>query len=103
MSAGSGPTELLSDLDYKTALPRAPFSELHSKVIDRPIEEVWPACVSVTAKEVRTLGPLMMLRDVPKLFGRAPYWALIRLPSGLIRRSWLAAIERRLARQAMSR
>jgi hypothetical protein len=27
----------------------------------------------------------------------APYWALIRLPSGLIRRSWLAAIERRAA------
>ncbi len=27
-----------------------------------------------------------------------PYWALIRLPSGLIRRSWLAAIDRR-ARQ----
>jgi len=26
----------------------------------------------------------------------APYWAVIRLPSGLIRRSWLAAIERRL-------
>lgn len=26
----------------------------------------------------------------------APYWAIIRLPSGLIRRSWLAAIERRL-------
>lgn len=24
----------------------------------------------------------------------APYWALIRVPSGLIRRSWLAAIER---------
>lgn len=24
----------------------------------------------------------------------APYWALIRFPSGLIRRSWLAAIER---------
>ncbi|MEL6893904.1 MAG: hypothetical protein AAFP84_20100 [Actinomycetota bacterium] len=28
----------------------------------------------------------------------APYWALIRLPSGLIRRSWLAAIERRARR-----
>ena len=27
-----------------------------------------------------------------------PYWALIRLPSGLIRRSWLAAIERRACR-----
>ncbi len=28
----------------------------------------------------------------------APYWALIRLPSGLIRRSWLAAIDRRATR-----
>ncbi|MDH3680988.1 MAG: hypothetical protein OEV40_13690 [Acidimicrobiia bacterium] len=28
----------------------------------------------------------------------APYWALIRYPSGLIRRSWLAAIERRARR-----
>lgn len=28
----------------------------------------------------------------------APYWALIRLPSGLIRRCWLAAIERRASR-----
>ncbi|MGB7234569.1 MAG: hypothetical protein WBD41_01180 [Rhodococcus sp. (in: high G+C Gram-positive bacteria)] len=27
----------------------------------------------------------------------APYWALIRLPSGLIRRSWLAAIDRRVS------
>lgn len=29
-----------------------------------------------------------------------PYWALIRLPSGAIRRSWLAAIDRRARRQA---
>lgn len=28
----------------------------------------------------------------------APYWTVIRLPSGLIRRSWLAAIERRSQR-----
>ncbi len=28
----------------------------------------------------------------------APYWGLIRLPSGLIRRSWLAAIDRRARR-----
>ena len=27
-----------------------------------------------------------------------PYWSLIRLPSGLIRRSWLAAIDRRTRR-----
>ncbi len=201
MGSEPGPSELLTELDYETALPRAPFSELHTRVIDRPIDEVWPACLSVTAKQVRTLGPLMMLRDVPKLFGAgrkvpvgvpkplvdvfvengfvlirrdevptngratvlfgaigkfwspahnapiamspsellafdepdfaktiarleaidlgngttrietetgivgtdpastrkfAPYWAIIRLPSGLIRRSWLAAIDRRV-------
>lgn len=28
----------------------------------------------------------------------APYWALIRLPSGLIRRDWLAAIDRHAQR-----
>ncbi len=28
----------------------------------------------------------------------APYWAIIRFPSGLIRRSWLAGIERRARR-----
>lgn len=28
----------------------------------------------------------------------APYWAIIRLPSGIIRRSWLAAIDRRVRR-----
>lgn len=33
-----------------------------------------------------------------RAFGR--YWALIRLPSGLIRRSWLAAIERRALKAA---
>lgn len=29
-----------------------------------------------------------------------PYWTLIRLPSGAIRRSWLAAIDRRTTRQS---
>lgn len=33
--------------------------------------------------------------DAPSTRKFAPYWAVIRLPSGLIRRSWLAAIERR--------
>ena len=34
--------------------------------------------------------------DVASTRKFAPYWALIRLPSGLIRRSWLAAIGRRV-------
>ena len=169
-----------------------------------PIEDVWPRCLDVSAREIRTLGPLMAVRSVPArtmrreaksasahrplldefvdggfvilrrdakphdgrasiIFGGAgrfwsvrndssitfadgdafvefdepgyaktvarlgavdlgdgttrietetlvagtdqastrrfrPYWALIRLPSGLIRRSWLAAIDRRASR-----
>lgn len=185
-------------------LPGARHAEYHQRVVDAPIEEVWPHCLTVTAKEVRLLGPLMALRSLPAVIaggrkavgseavplldtfvdsgflmlwrdeaptggtasvafggaGRfwsmrnnlpvafadpgefiaftesghaktvarldavdlgdgttrletetliagtdpagakrfAPYWALIRLPSGAIRRSWLAAIDRRAAR-----
>ncbi len=193
---------LLDDLELSDTMPNAPFQELHIRTIDRPIDEVWPACLAVTARQVRALGPLMSIRALPSrlrqrkhvnvasplplldvfvdegftllrrdevssggravvLFGAigkfwspagngpialagpqdlidfdepgyakttarleaidvgdgrtrvetetwvtgtdrpstkkfAPYWALIRLPSGLIRRSWLAAIERRV-------
>lgn len=188
---------------FEDILPAAPFSELHTRIIDAPIDEVWPHCLAVTAQEIRTLGPLMAVRGLPAAFTRksavsasaplplldvfesegfvilrrdaapsagrasivfgaagrfwsvrgnspvsfgsgddflafdrpdhaktiarldaialddgttrvetetliagtdsassrkfAPYWALIRLPSGLIRRSWLAAIDRRVA------
>lgn len=194
-------TGLLPDLTIDAALPDAPFHELHQRIVDRPIDEVWPHCLDVTAAEIRTLGPLMALRGLPSrlrgrrapdagvpaplldvfadegfvvlrrdecpvdgraqvLFGAAgvfwslsdnapttfagpaafldfdepghattvarleaidlgdgttrietetrvtgtdrastrkfaPYWAIIRMPSGLIRRSWLAAIDRR--------
>lgn len=182
-------------------MPAAPFREVHQRVVAAPIEVVWPHCLDVSAREIRTLGPLMALRGMPARFmgrgvksaaaprrvldvftdegfvllrrdceprdGRAsvvfggagrfwsvgknapivfadgdafvefdepgnakvitrldaidlgdgttrietetlvagtdaastrrfrPYWGLIRLPSGLIRRSWLAAIDRR--------
>ncbi len=69
MGAEPGQPELLVDMDYRTALPRAPFSELHTKTVGKPIDEVWPACLDVTAQEVRTLGPLMRMRDLPKLLG----------------------------------
>lgn len=194
----------LTDLTLEAALPAAPFRELHTRVVQAPIDEVWPHCLEVAASEIRTLGPLMALRGLPALlrgrrppqatapeplldvfagegfvilrrdvepadgravvlFGAAgvfwsisgnapvpfdtpaallafeepgyaktvcrleaidlgdgttrietetvivgtdpastkrfaPYWALIRLPSGLIRRSWLAAIDRRASR-----
>ncbi len=198
--------DLLESLEFTDALGQtegSKFTELHTRIVDRPVAEVWPHCLAVTAAEIRTLGPLMKLRGLPaRLLGRAapeadapeplldvfteaefvllrrdtapgvdgravvifgaagkfwspsgnhpisvdspqefidftepgfaktiarlaaidlgdgttrletetwvagtntaasrlfaPYWALIRLPSGLIRRSWLAAIERRL-------
>lgn len=193
---------LLPTLEMNDALAAHPFTELHRRVIDEPIAMVWPACLDVTAQEIRTLGPLMAVRSLPAmirkrtavkmsdpqpllqvfadagfmllrrdeepvdgravvLFGAAgkfwsiagnaprtfagpqefldfndpdfaktvarleaidlgngttrietetwvtgtdpastrkfaPYWAIIRGPSGLIRRSWLKAIERRL-------
>jgi len=189
---------------FDEIVPAAPYRELHRRLVAAPIEDVWPHCLDVSAREVRTLGPLMALRSLPALItrkgarsasapralldvftdegfvllhrdsapldGRAsivfggagqfwsarnntpiafsdgdafvdfdepghakvitrldaidlgdgttrietetlvagtdpastrrfgPYWALIRLPSGLIRRSWLAAIDRRVRR-----
>lgn len=188
---------------FDELLPGAPFSELHRRVVEAPIDRVWPHCLDVAAAEVRTLGPLIALRGLPAMlrhrrppqlsgpkpllevfvdggfvilrsddaptngraavyFGAAgvfwsitgntprhfegptdfiefadpgfaktvarleatdqgdgttlietetlvagtdsastkkfaPYWAVIRLPSGAIRRSWLAAIDRRLS------
>lgn len=193
-------------LELAEALPHAPFCELHTRTINQSIDHVWPECIDVEIGDVRTMGPLMALRHLPKqlsgkdsieleapdslldafasngfiilrkdlepvdgraviLFGAAgkfwsltsnephlfespqeflefnepgwaktvcrleaidlgdgttrietetliagtdsastrkfaPYWAIIRLPSGLIRRSWLAAIDRRVARFA---
>ena len=189
---------------FDEIVPAAPYRELHHRLVAAPIEEVWPHCLDVTAREIRTLRPLMALRGLPAritgkgahsasapralldvfidegfvllrrdseprdgrasiVFGGAgqfwsarndapiafpdgdafvdfdepghaktitrldafdlgdgttrietetlvtgtdpastrrfrPYWALIRLPSGLIRRSWLAAIDRRACR-----
>ncbi len=188
---------------FHEILPSAPYHELHDREVVAPIDEVWPHCLAVTAREIGALGPLMALRGLPAritgkrpptasapralldvfsdegfvilrrdteprhgrasvVFGAAgrfwsvrnnapiafdvagafvdfdepgyaktvarldavdlgdgttrietetlvvgtdptstrtfgPYWALIRLPSGLIRRSWLAAIDRRAA------
>ena len=186
--------------------PHAPFAETHRREIAAPLDEVWRAALEVTAREIRTFGPLISLRGVPSRLLRrrgvadvgspsderplleifesegfvrlltvddgdvrrveygaagrfwsptgnrpvrfdgpgdyarfdepgnaviwfdlavtptptgsevttttlvrgtdrsaelrfAPYWALIRLPSGLIRRSWLAAIDRRASRR----
>ncbi len=198
------PTELTTASPGTFRPDRAPFSETHRRTVAAPLDEVWRAAIDVTAREIRSFGPLIALRGLPsrvvrgrsgvaadasagvallELFesegfvhlatgvddgvrrveygaaGRfwspagnrpirfsgpdefarfddpghaviwfdlvareidggtelstttlvwgtdrsaelrfAPYWALIRLPSGLIRRSWLAAIDRRTAR-----
>lgn len=191
---------------FDQLLPAKTFAELHVRIVDAPIGTVWPQCLTVTAADVRLLGPLMALRGLParltrrhapstsaprplidgfasagfvvlrcdpspadehativfgaagrfwSVTGNAPvafddaaqfvafdrpgyaktvarltaidlddgttrietetivtgtdaastrrfgwYWRLIRLPSGAIRRSWLAAIERRVQQQA---
>ncbi|MFK8024549.1 MAG: hypothetical protein AB8G26_11370 [Ilumatobacter sp.] len=45
-----------------------------------------------------TTTTLVSCTDRPAARRFAPYWAIIRVPSGLIRRSWLAAIDRRATR-----
>lgn len=51
-------------------MPHAPFRELHTRTIDRPIDGVWPACLEVTTREVRALGPLMTIRSLPSRLRR---------------------------------
>lgn len=191
----------MDSLEFAAALQEPRFTELHTRTVALPIDDVWPHCLNVAATEVRTLGPLLALRGLPTVLRRkrppkltapkplldgfvhagfvllrrdetpidgralailgaagrfwsvtenapatfdcpraflefaepgfaktvvrleaialpdgrtrietetwvagtddastkkfAPYWKLIRLPSGLIRRSWLAAIDRR--------
>jgi hypothetical protein len=46
-------------------LPAAPYRELHRRVVAAPIEDVWPHCLDVSAREIRALGPLMALRSLP--------------------------------------
>ncbi len=56
---------LRGHLTIDEAMPAAPFSEHHRRVVTAPIEVVWPACLTVTASEIRTLGPLMAIRGLP--------------------------------------
>lgn len=58
--------DLLPALDIDTAMPDAPFAELHRRIVDRPIDVVWPECFGVTVGEVRTLAPLLALRGLPR-------------------------------------
>jgi len=61
----------LADLEFETLLPNAPFRELHSRTIQRPIEEVWEAFLKLQGDEIRLLSPLFQLRGLPsRLLGR---------------------------------
>ena len=59
-----------ADLEIEAALPTAPFAELHHRTVAAPIETVWPACLNVTVREVRTMAPLMALRALPSALAR---------------------------------
>lgn len=63
-SATAAPTAAL-ELDDLCA--DAPFVELHRRIVDAPIEQVWPECLAVQGREVRTLGPLMAIRMIPSV------------------------------------
>lgn len=54
-----------TDLELDGVMAVAPFAERHRRTIDRPLAEVWPHCLAVTAREVRALGPLVALRSIP--------------------------------------
>jgi len=59
-----------STLSFVAMLPNARFSELHDRVVDGTVDQVWPHCLHVTAREIRVLGPLMMIRALPAILRR---------------------------------
>jgi len=72
-SASSSP--LANAIELSDLCRDAPFAELHRRVVDAPIEQVWPECIAVQGRDVRTLGPLMAIRMLPSLLsgrGRGP-------------------------------
>lgn len=108
---------------FDQMLPGAPSRERHQRVVAAPIGDVWPHCLAdadafidfdepgnartVARPQAVDLGDgttrietetLVAGTDLASTRRFRPYWALIRLPSGLIRRSWLAAIDRRACR-----
>ncbi|MGI9605155.1 MAG: hypothetical protein ACR2P0_03355 [Acidimicrobiales bacterium] len=54
-------------IDWSELLPDAPFAERHSRIVNAPLTEVWPACLHVHSRELRTLVPLMALRSLPSV------------------------------------
>lgn len=54
-------------LELDTVLTSPRFAEHHHRIVPLPIDDVWPACQRVSGEEIRLLGPLMKLRNVPRL------------------------------------
>jgi hypothetical protein len=46
------------------------FSELHTRIVAAPTGQVWDHCLNVTSSEVRALGPLMAIRELPHRLAR---------------------------------
>lgn len=68
-----GADDLLPNLELWTALPSSRFCELHHRTIAQPIDRVWDAALAVTARELRSIGPLFALRGLPSYVrGRKP-------------------------------
>lgn len=52
-------------LELSDLLPEYRFGERHRRRVDLAIERVWPAALAVTQREVRLLGPLTAIRELP--------------------------------------
>jgi len=64
---------MTNDLTFDSLLPHSPFSEVHARVIDQPIDRVWQALLTTPADEIKLLKPLFSLRGVPaRLTGKIP-------------------------------
>jgi len=72
MQSPSSP--LIDDLDFAAVMPNPPHSELHTRVIEAPIDRVWQSLLELPADEIRLLKPLFALRGLPAtvLGRRAP-------------------------------
>ncbi len=72
-------TIVIDSLD--DVLTGAPFRERHTRRVDLPMAEVWPALLACELDEIAVFGPLMRLRTLPgRLLGRET--ALDQMPSG---------------------
>jgi hypothetical protein len=65
MDDAARPTWGTTHLDE--ALSGVDFSERHRRVIQAPGDRAWAAALTVTAREVRLLAPLMAVRSLPRI------------------------------------